>query len=248
MRSWKWPSCSSSSSDEQLWRFNGVTPSLTISRRSRPARLINAQWTDSEGRSSHMPTGYTDSSIMDYGLARDIIEYRARNSSQINVAITTGRPRVLHRSIIHPTLDYADRSIACRGRLFADSRRSSPPEQMIPSLGSHFTFSPRSFVRSAFLHRTARAAVFPPRREAPRRRFSHGARSVRHGSKRKHLSTLRDAKGEGPGDTVPWVGIVARPGEVAPSIEFLIWRRLLLSAMRTVKRESLHAGRLIAVG
>lgn len=43
-------------------------------------------------------------------------------------------------------------------------------------------------------------------------------------------------------------GYCGETGRGCASIEFLIWRRLLLSAMRTVKRESLHAGRLIAAG
>lgn len=49
---------------------------------------------------------------MDYGCAGYIIEYRARNSSQINVAITTGRPRVLYRSIISPSITRIDLSRA----------------------------------------------------------------------------------------------------------------------------------------
>jgi len=43
-------------------------------------------------------------------------------------------------------------------------------------------------------------------------------------------------------------GYCGETGRGCASIEFFIWRRLLLSAMRTVKRESLHAGRLIVAG
>lgn len=53
--------------------------------------------------------------------------------SQINVAITTDRPWVLHRSIIQPPITRIDLS-AAGVRLFADL-----PRQMISSHDNHFT-------------------------------------------------------------------------------------------------------------
>lgn len=94
---------------------------------------------------THICLRDTNSPIMDYGFARDIIEYRARNGSQINVAITTGRPRVLHRSIIHPTLDYADRSIACGGRLFARPRGG-----LLPRTNDSVAWQPFYFLAAFF--------------------------------------------------------------------------------------------------
>lgn len=55
------------------------------------------------------------------------------SAKQINVAITTGRPWVLHRSIIQPPITRIDLS-AAGVRLFADL-----PRQMISSHDNHFT-------------------------------------------------------------------------------------------------------------
>lgn len=143
-----------------------------------------------------MPTaGY---GRVDNGLrsARDIIEYRARNSSQINVAITAGRPRVLHRSIIPPSITRIDLS---RAASFV-CRPGGFPEQMIPSHGSHFTFSRLSF----HLRRRHLAPVFPSLH-----RFSR----VREGCSPPlsgNICRTYDAR-----VLRPWVDIVAKPGETA---------------------------------
>lgn len=120
---------------------------------------------------------------MDYARAGYIIEYRTRNSSQINVAITTGRPRVLYRSIISPSITRIDLS---RAASFV-CRPGGFPEQMIPSHGSHFTFS------RAILSSSVASVDF------------QGFAS----SKRKHLSTRGERISWG------WVLWCGRLGEAA---------------------------------
>lgn len=152
--------------------------------------------------------------IMDYGRPGYIIEYRTRNSSQINVAITTGRPRVLYRSIISPSITRIDLSRAasfvCRPGGF-------------PRTNDSVAWQPFYFLspRYSFLLRRIR-------RFSLSRVDFQGFATLSENICRHEESVSRG-----------WVlWCETRRGCLA--IEFLISRRLLLSAMRTVKKESLH--------
>lgn len=121
----------------------------------------------------HAPTGYgrADNGLRSW---RDIIEYRARNGSQINVAITTGRPRVLHRSIIPPSITRIDLSRAASFVCPEASPRTNDSVAWQPFYLLAADFSPSRADLPVL------AEGFPLFLVVP--------------SKRKHLSVLRQAR------------------------------------------------------
>jgi hypothetical protein len=100
---------------------------------------------------------------MDYGRA-GYNRISARNSSQINAAITTGRPRVLHRSIIPSSITRIDLSRAASFVCRPPSRTNDPVAWQ------PFYFAAALLSFRFRLRREPLAAIFAWRREPPPKR------------------------------------------------------------------------------